>query len=82
MIKKIISVTSHALDAPCHKLSHLLWPLPSRAWLTLWTAPNNYLVLHGKYMQISSQQPSWGKINAEKLLFLADNIRLFGFNYW
>ena len=30
MIKKIISVTSHALDPPppCHKLSHLLGPLP------------------------------------------------------
>src|SRR6218665_3800778 len=30
MIKKIISLTSHALDppSPCHKLSHLLVPTP------------------------------------------------------
>src|SRR6218665_1610647 len=29
MIKKIISVTSHALDSlPCHKLSHFLGPPP------------------------------------------------------
>ena len=30
MIKKFISVTSHALDpsSPCHKLSHLLGTLP------------------------------------------------------
>ena len=29
MIKICISVTSHALDPlPCHKLSHLLGPLP------------------------------------------------------
>src|SRR6218665_3916965 len=46
MIKKCISVTSHALDSPfpCHKLSHLLGPPPSRALRTLWTAP--YTILH------------------------------------
>ena len=41
MIKKIISVPSHALDpSTCHKLSHILGPLSPRAWRTLWTAPN------------------------------------------
>ena len=52
MIKKCISVTSHALypHPPCHKLSHLLRPLPPRAWRTLWTAPyfrrNSILLLY------------------------------------
>jgi len=30
--KKIISVTSHALYPPCHKLSHLLGPPPPRTY--------------------------------------------------
>jgi len=34
-------VTSHTLGpSPWHKLTHLLGPPPSRAWLTLWMAPS------------------------------------------
>jgi len=32
-------VTCSGPPSPCHKPSHLLGPLPPRAWRTLWTAP-------------------------------------------
>src|SRR6218665_2791002 len=62
MIKLFISVTSHALDPPslCHKLSHLLGPLPLERDV-LYGRPHNVLT-QGRTVQrgawVEPQTPS------------------------
>src|SRR6218665_1932597 len=51
MIKKFISVMSHALCPPCHKLSHLLGPPPSLERDVLYGRP---LVLTVSYAYMPS----------------------------
>ena len=50
MIKICISVTSHALDppSPCHKLSHLLGPLPSSIVMYFMDGPLLYHIESAK----------------------------------
>ena len=48
---------------PCHKLSHLLGPLPPRAWHTLWRAPFQTRLTPLVEEYESSPHPSWASIH-------------------